>query len=245
MTDQPKTLEHCGPRTQARVLPLNPRTADEVPEVLDVRRASHIVGLSPSTLNTLRSRGGGPPYVKMGRRVFYRVSEFAGVEGCPAAVEHGRVSGSSGGLADSGCWAGTQYRLAVRCARRGSRLPRSISRERFHGVRVVPGSPPKPAMRVGVPICDSRFGLMMVEDAGHERAALLSSWGCIVVAGENGQSAEFVQPIGLRALADRFQTAALTVWRTIGESHFPRKDAVSTGPRWVQVGSPPVPDRRI
>ncbi len=77
MTNRPKTPEHRQPRTQARVLPLNPRLpAGEVPEVLDVRRASHIVGLSPSTLNTLRSRGGGPPYVKMGRRVFYRVSDL-------------------------------------------------------------------------------------------------------------------------------------------------------------------------
>lgn len=77
MTDQPKTRKHHEPRTHARVLSLNPRpTTGEVPEVLDVRRASHIVGLSPSTLNTLRSRGGGPPYVKVGRRVFYRVSDL-------------------------------------------------------------------------------------------------------------------------------------------------------------------------
>ena len=59
------------------MISLSPRPpAGDVPEVLDVRRASHIVGLSPSTLNTLRSRGGAPPYVKMGRRVFYRVSDL-------------------------------------------------------------------------------------------------------------------------------------------------------------------------
>lgn len=56
---------------------MSPRSpAGDSPEVLDVRRASHIVVLSPATLNTLRSRGGGPPYVKMGRRVFYRVSDL-------------------------------------------------------------------------------------------------------------------------------------------------------------------------
>lgn len=59
-----------------QVLELLPPTSTDAPEVLDVRRASHIVGLSPSTLNTLRSRGGGPPYVKMGRRVFYRVKDL-------------------------------------------------------------------------------------------------------------------------------------------------------------------------
>ncbi len=52
-----------------------PPTLDE-PEVLDVRRASHIVGLSPATLNTLRSRGGGPLYAKVGRRVVYRVKDL-------------------------------------------------------------------------------------------------------------------------------------------------------------------------
>ncbi|WP_407674670.1 helix-turn-helix transcriptional regulator [Paraliomyxa miuraensis] len=41
-----------------------------------MKQASGVVGLSPSTLNTLRSRGGGPPYVKMGRRVFYRVADL-------------------------------------------------------------------------------------------------------------------------------------------------------------------------
>ena len=66
-----------GRGRRPQVLGLEPRSPiGEAPEVLDVRRASHIVGLSPSTLNTLRSRGGGPPYVKMGRRVFYRVKDL-------------------------------------------------------------------------------------------------------------------------------------------------------------------------
>ncbi|MEM7151312.1 MAG: DNA-binding protein [Myxococcota bacterium] len=47
-----------------------------LPEVVDVHGASFIVGLAPATLNTLRSRGGGPPYLKLGRRVFYRAADL-------------------------------------------------------------------------------------------------------------------------------------------------------------------------
>jgi DNA-binding transcriptional MerR regulator len=46
------------------------------PEVLDTRAAAAIVGLSPATLETLRSRGGGPPFVRPGRRVVYRVADL-------------------------------------------------------------------------------------------------------------------------------------------------------------------------
>lgn len=51
--------------------------SDQVPpEVVDERGASPFVGLSPATLRTLRSRGGGPPYAKVGKRVVYRVADL-------------------------------------------------------------------------------------------------------------------------------------------------------------------------
>jgi len=49
---------------------------DVEPEVVDTRRAARILGLSPATLATLRSRGGGPPYCKLGRAVRYRVADL-------------------------------------------------------------------------------------------------------------------------------------------------------------------------
>lgn len=77
MDEQRKPRANCGRRAQSTVIELrSPPTTSETPEVLDVKRASRIVGLSPSTLNTLRCRGGGPPYVKLGRRVFYRVKDL-------------------------------------------------------------------------------------------------------------------------------------------------------------------------
>lgn len=38
--------------------------------------ASEVTGLSPATLETLRSRGGGPAFAKLGRRVSYRLSDL-------------------------------------------------------------------------------------------------------------------------------------------------------------------------
>jgi hypothetical protein len=42
------------------------------PGALSTPLAAEYLGLSPATLETLRSRGGGPPFVKLGRRVVYR-----------------------------------------------------------------------------------------------------------------------------------------------------------------------------
>jgi hypothetical protein len=39
---------------------------------IDTEAAARFLGLSPSTLNTLRSRGGGPAFHKFGRAVRYR-----------------------------------------------------------------------------------------------------------------------------------------------------------------------------
>jgi predicted DNA-binding transcriptional regulator AlpA len=47
------------------------------PEAVDERRAAEIVGLKPATLKKYRMRGGGPPYVRYGRRaVRYRVADL-------------------------------------------------------------------------------------------------------------------------------------------------------------------------
>ena len=37
-------------------------------EAIDTAEASRIVGFTPRTLDTWRSRGGGPPFLKLGRR---------------------------------------------------------------------------------------------------------------------------------------------------------------------------------
>lgn len=49
---------------------------DQTPEVVDTVGAASIVGLSPATLETLRCRGGGPPFAKLGRRVVYRTADL-------------------------------------------------------------------------------------------------------------------------------------------------------------------------
>jgi Helix-turn-helix domain len=46
-------------------------------EVFDTRQAAKAYGLSASWLNKLRVTGGGCPYIKAGRRVLYRKSDFA------------------------------------------------------------------------------------------------------------------------------------------------------------------------
>ncbi len=43
---------------------------------VDTREAARITGLAPATLNTLRSRGGGPPFMKIGRCVRYRAADL-------------------------------------------------------------------------------------------------------------------------------------------------------------------------
>lgn len=44
--------------------------------VLPTERAAAYLGLSPKTLETLRTRGGGPPFLKLGRRVVYRKADL-------------------------------------------------------------------------------------------------------------------------------------------------------------------------
>lgn len=51
-------------------------TETKQPESVNTADAALIVGLSPATLTTRRSRGGGPPYHKLGKRVVYRVADL-------------------------------------------------------------------------------------------------------------------------------------------------------------------------
>jgi predicted DNA-binding transcriptional regulator AlpA len=59
------------------------RTKPGVPQpsgermVLTTDQAGAFLGLSPTTLETLCTRGGGPPFVKLGRRVVYRSEDLA------------------------------------------------------------------------------------------------------------------------------------------------------------------------
>lgn len=53
---------------------------EEIPETaaLNTPQAAVYVGLSPATLETMRTRGGGPPFSKLGARVVYRRSDLDG-----------------------------------------------------------------------------------------------------------------------------------------------------------------------
>lgn len=50
---------------------------DERPAVLSAAQASHMLGLSKSTLAKWRLSGQGPRYSKLGRRVIYELSEIS------------------------------------------------------------------------------------------------------------------------------------------------------------------------
>ncbi|MET4697999.1 putative DNA-binding transcriptional regulator AlpA [Constrictibacter sp. MBR-5] len=47
-------------------------TPDYLDQLLDADEAGRFVGMTGPALQTLRTRGGGPAYVKLGRRVRYR-----------------------------------------------------------------------------------------------------------------------------------------------------------------------------
>jgi hypothetical protein len=49
---------------------------DDPDEMLDTARAAILVGLTPSTLQAKRTYGGGPVYVKLGRKVAYKRSDL-------------------------------------------------------------------------------------------------------------------------------------------------------------------------
>ena len=53
-----------------------PSAEGEERTVLPTEHAATYLGLSPKTLETLRTRGGGPPFLKLGRRVVYRKTDL-------------------------------------------------------------------------------------------------------------------------------------------------------------------------
>jgi predicted DNA-binding transcriptional regulator AlpA len=52
-----------------------PMTTDD-DAILDVQAAARLVGLSVATLAKMRCMGGGPPFLKLGRRVLYRRADI-------------------------------------------------------------------------------------------------------------------------------------------------------------------------
>ncbi len=52
------------------------RTSSTQPQRLDTIRAAKFVGLSKRTLEKWRYEGGGPPYLKLGRRVLYSLGDL-------------------------------------------------------------------------------------------------------------------------------------------------------------------------
>jgi predicted DNA-binding transcriptional regulator AlpA len=65
-------------------LEMRPPTEQNVPQsgtpinnqACDTRAAAALLGLAEQTLRKLRSTGGGPPFVKLGRAVRYRPSDL-------------------------------------------------------------------------------------------------------------------------------------------------------------------------
>lgn len=53
-----------------------PSATEDERTVLPTEHAATYLGLSPKTLETLRTRGGGPPFLKLGRRVVYRKADL-------------------------------------------------------------------------------------------------------------------------------------------------------------------------
>jgi hypothetical protein len=47
-----------------------------IPQFVDENEASNITSIPTPTLRTLRSKGGGPPFVKIGRSVRYEVTDL-------------------------------------------------------------------------------------------------------------------------------------------------------------------------
>lgn len=52
------------------------RDSDLPSRKLNVQEAARFLGLSESILNKLRGSGGGPPYMKFGRRVLYDLRDL-------------------------------------------------------------------------------------------------------------------------------------------------------------------------
>ncbi len=50
-----------------------PKYSDGADQLLSTHKAAKFLHLAPSTLNKWRVHGGGPEFVKLGRRIFYRL----------------------------------------------------------------------------------------------------------------------------------------------------------------------------
>lgn len=105
--------------------------------VLTTEQAGVFLGLSPTTLETLRTRGGGPPFVKLGRRVGYRRDD---------------LTRWLGGLRIA-CGAPPATRDSNPAHPWGSRAPRpadnSLHEHGLHRAGVVPSKAPTGARRQG------------------------------------------------------------------------------------------------
>ena len=69
------------PRSQSSARSQGPQPRPALlsePGVLCTPEAAEYVGLSPATLETRRTRGGDPPFVKLGVRVVYRLEDLDG-----------------------------------------------------------------------------------------------------------------------------------------------------------------------
>jgi hypothetical protein len=51
--------------------------AEITDEPIDAAAAAGLMGLAPSTLAKMRCFGGGPPFLKLGRKVVYRRADLA------------------------------------------------------------------------------------------------------------------------------------------------------------------------
>lgn len=61
-----------------------------IQRLLTTEQAASLLGLKPSTLETWRSRGGGPPFVRVGKRAArYRVEDLH------AYIEAGRAENTA------------------------------------------------------------------------------------------------------------------------------------------------------
>jgi predicted DNA-binding transcriptional regulator AlpA len=56
-----------------RIDPLTPTASD--PAYVDEQELARLTTLSRTTLQTLRSKGGGPPFAKLGHRIVYRLAD--------------------------------------------------------------------------------------------------------------------------------------------------------------------------
>ena len=66
-------MEHAPPSTElpslAEILKENPGWLDEA---VDTREASRVTNSAESSLETMRVRGGGPIFIKLGKRIVYQ-----------------------------------------------------------------------------------------------------------------------------------------------------------------------------